>query len=91
MKLYRAELIMLNEENEWEITAFIINEGFEFSLRMFLNEFNDLKKSFDYSQDMICFMPIDGGKHIYRKGDNLKKISKKEYYTKKLAVEILGV
>lgn len=82
---------MINEENEWEVTTLNIYSGSTFSLRTFLNEFNGLKKSFDYSQDMFCFMPIDGGKYIYRKGDNLKKISKREYYTKKLAVEILGV
>lgn len=91
MKLYRAEIIMLNEENEWEVATLNLNSGTTFSLKTFLKEFNSLKKSFDYSQDMLCFIPIDGGKHIYRKGDNLKKISKKEYYTKKLAVEILGV
>lgn len=91
MKLYRAELIMINEENEWEVATLNISSGSTFTLRTFLDEFSSLKKSFDYSQDLFCFIPIDGGKHLYRKGDKLKKITKREYFAKKLEVEILGV
>lgn len=53
--------------------------GESFTLYEFLDWFKQMKRCFDYSEDYFHFIPLDDGTEMYRKGNELIKVTKQEF------------
>lgn len=54
-------------------------EGNHFTIQQFLDWFEIMKDSFDYSEDYFHFIPVDEGTELFRKGNKLTKVTKQEF------------
>lgn len=54
-------------------------EGNSFTIRQFLDWLEGMKRCFDYSEDYFHFIPVDEGTEMFRKGNDLTKVTKQEF------------
>lgn len=60
--------------------------GKQFTLQQFLDWFKSMRGIFDYSEDYFHFIPVDEGTEMYRKGNKLTEVSKKEFNSALLSI-----
>ena len=80
MKKYKIKLLTSSMSDE-EYSVINDEEVVEnhFTIQQFLDWFEDMKDHFDYSEDYFHFIPKDEGTEMFRKGNELTEVTKKEF------------
>lgn len=71
------------------LTTDMVNENYSaikdsdiedsFTLYEFLDWFKQMKRLHDYPEDYFHFIPVDEGTEMFRKGNELTKVTKQEF------------
>ena len=89
MNKYTIKILTTEAYPDTYCTMESLRMGKSFTLYEFLAWFKNMRGIFDYSEDYFHFIPIDEGTEMFRKGNELTKVTKQEFNRALLTITMI--